>query len=158
MSTVILYSTKYGTAAKCAGLLADMASEEIKAVNIKTAPDFSVEPFETVVLGASVYVGKIQPEMTSFCRKNLNLLLTKKLGLFICSGDHSEKGLEYLKLFGEELHRHAKSKKLFGDEICWEKLNFFEKLAMRMIRKSKVSTSDIETGAIEDQAKELLLQ
>jgi menaquinone-dependent protoporphyrinogen oxidase len=158
MSTVILYTTKHGTAAKCAGLLAGKAVEEVKTVNLKTTPGFSFESFDTVILGASVYVGRIQPEMAAFCASYKDKLLKKKLGLFICSGDHSEKGREYIKLFGEELHRHASSKKLFGDEIYWEKLNLFEKLAMRIIKKSKASTSNIETGAIDELAKEMKLQ
>ncbi len=158
MNTVILFTTKHGTAAKCAGLLKEKAEEKIEVVNLMETQDFSVEPFDKVILGSSVYVGKIQPEMTVFCKKHKQELLTKELGLFICSGDHGETGRGYLKLFGEELHKLAVSKKLFGDEIYWEKLNFMEKLAMRIIKKTKTSTSDLETQAIVDFAEEMKLQ
>ncbi|MCK5132162.1 MAG: flavodoxin [Candidatus Sabulitectum sp.] len=155
MNTVILYTTKHGTAAKCAGILREKASGEIKTVDLAEKPDFDTEPFDKIILGSSVYVGKIQKEMTAFCTKNRQQLLKKKLGLFICCGDHSETGRRYLKLFGEELHTHAVSKKLFGDEIYWEKLNLVEKLIMFIIKKSRTSTSDLETGAISEFVMEM---
>jgi len=157
MNTAILYTTKHGTAAKCAGILKDKASEDIGIVNLMEKKDFSIEPFDRIILGASVYVGKIQPVMTSFCRNYEELLLKKEIGLFICSGDHGETGRGYLKLFGESLYNHAISKKLFGDEVYWDRLNFIEKLAMRIIKKSNTSTSNIETGAIDDFVTEMKL-
>ena len=60
MNTVILYTTKHGTAAKCAGILQEKASLETEFVNLKESPDFDIKPFSNVVLGASVYVEKIQ--------------------------------------------------------------------------------------------------
>ena len=158
MSTVILYTTKHGTTAKCAGILKEKASEDIEIVNLMEIKDFSIEPYDTIILGASVYMGKIQPEMTAFCRNFEGLLLKRGIGLFICSGDHGERGREYLKLFGESLYKHAISKKLFGDEVYWNRLNFIEKLAMRIIKKTNTSTSDIETGAIDELLAEMKLQ
>ncbi|MCK5786311.1 MAG: flavodoxin, partial [Candidatus Sabulitectum sp.] len=87
MSTVILYTTKYGTAAKCAGILKEKTSEETQIINLKESPDFNFKSYSSVILGASVYVEKIQKEMSAFCEKNREELLKKKVGLFICSGD-----------------------------------------------------------------------
>ena len=157
MSTVILYTTKHGTSAKCAGILQEKASEETRTVNLKDLPDFDLAPYDRVILGASVYVEKIQSEMTDFCVRNSELLLKKELGLFICSGDTGKAGARYLKLFGKDIYSHAVSKKLFGSEIYWHKMNFIEKLAMRIIKKTKTSTSDLETGAISELATEMKL-
>jgi len=155
MSTIIIYSTKHGAAARCAEMLKDSAKNEI---TVKSAKEIaSPDGFDRVILGASVYVGKIQPEMIEFCRKNREALLKKELGLFICSGDHSESGREYLKLFGNDLHAHATAKELFGDEIHWETMNFMEKLAMRIIKKSKGSSSNLETGNIDAFAMKMEL-
>jgi len=157
MSTVILYSTKHGTAAKCAGILSEKASESIQSVNIKDFPDFHLTQYNKVILGASVYVEKIQKEMSAFCNKNREGLLEKEIGLFICSGDTGKAGNRYLKLFGEDLYAHSTSKKLFGSEIYWKKMNAIEKLAMRIIKKSKGDTSDLEMAAMDDFVIEMKL-
>ncbi len=155
MSTVILFTTKYGTAEKCAGILKEKATRETVTVNLAEQPEFSLTPYDTVVLGASVYMEKIQKEMTAFCKAGKEELLTKNLGLFICSGN--AKGTYYLKLFGKELHRHAASKKMFGSEIYWEKMNPFERLITRVIKKTKTSYSELENQAISDFAEEMKL-
>ncbi|MCK5787334.1 MAG: hypothetical protein KAH54_12355 [Candidatus Sabulitectum sp.] len=143
--------------AKCAGILSEKASEMIKVVNLKELPEFDVTSFHKIILGASVYMGRIQKEITDFCGEHQQQLLTKKLGLFICSGNHSETGREYLKLFSDELYNHAVSKKLFGDEVYWEKLNLLEKITMMIIKKTRTSTSDLETEAIAETVKEMRL-
>lgn len=155
MSTIIVYSTKHGSAARCAEILEEKAKNEITVRNVKEVKD--TEGFDRVILGASVYVGKIQPEMSAFCEMNRDSLLKKELGLFICSGDHSEKGREYLKLFGHDLHEHATAKELFGDEIHWETMNFIEKILMRIIKKAKGSYSNLEMGNISSFAKKMEL-
>ena len=158
MSTVILYTTKYGTAAKCAGILKEKTSEETQIINLKESPDFNFKSYSSVILGASVYVEKIQKEMSAFCEKNREELLKKKVGLFICSGDTGTAGKRYLKLFGSDIHNHATSKKLFGSEIYWKKMNPLEKLAMRIIKKSKGNSSDLEMTAINDFVSEMKLK
>ena len=157
MSAVILYTTKHGTAEKCAGILKEKASLETEFVNLRESPDFDIKPFSTVVLGASVYVEKIQREMSAFCEKNREELLKKKIGLYICSGNTGKAGRGYLKLFGNDIHNHAISKKLFGSEIYWKKMNPIEKLAMRIIKKSKGSSSDLEMTVIDDFVAEMKL-
>lgn len=155
MSTVILFTTKYGTAEKCAGILKEEATGETIAVNLAEQPGFSVTSYDTVVLGASVYIEKIQKEMTIFCKDRKEELLTKNLGLYICSGN--TRGTYYLKLFGKELYRHAASKKMFGSEIYWKKMNPFERLITRVIKKTKASSSNLENQAISDLAEEMKL-
>ncbi len=158
MSTVILYATKHGTVAKCAGILSAKASENIQCVNIKDSPEFDLSPYNKVILGASVYVEKIQKEMSVFCKINREGLLEKEIGLFICSGDTGKAGNRYLKLFGEEIYDHCTSKKLFGSEIYWTKMNPIEKFAMRVIKKSKGDSSDLEMTAIDDFVTEMKLR
>lgn len=155
MSTLTVYSTRHGAAARCADILREKASSENTVVNAKDNPQLSLHEYNAVILGASVYVGKIQPEMIAFCQENREQLLQKKLGLYICSGNHSESGREYLKLFGDDLFAHASARELFGDEIHWETLNFIEKLAMRIIRKAKGSSSNLELGNINDFAQKM---
>jgi hypothetical protein len=90
--------------------------------------------------------------MTVFCKRNEKQLLSKEIGLYICSGDT---GRGYLKLFGKEIHSHAISRKLFGSEIYWHKMNMVEKFAMRVIKKSAASSSNLDMQAIQELAVEM---
>ncbi len=155
MSTAVLYTTKHGTTAKCAAMLQEKATKPLTVVNVKDDPDFDIQPFNSIILGASVYVERIQREMTAFCRKNEKQLMLKQIGLYICSGDRGLAGRGYLKLFGKEIHSRAISRKLFGSEICWHKMNMLEKLAMRIIKKSTASSSDLDVQAIQELAVEM---
>ena len=155
MNAAVLYTTKHGTAAKCAALLQDRASQPLTVVNISDNPDFDITPYTRIILGASVYVERIQREMKAFCRKNENQLVSKQIGLYICSGDTGRAGRGYLKLFGRKIHSHAVSRKLFGSEIYWHKMNMVEKFAMRLIKKSTASSSNLDMQAIQELAVEM---
>ncbi len=153
MKTLIVYSTKHGTAARCAELLKEKLTGDVVLADAKDSPD--PEGYDAVILGASVYAGSIQREMTRFCEEHHDTLREKKLGLFICSGDHGEKAREYLKLFGEGLFSHARAKELFGHEIHWETMNLIEKLLVRLLMKTRGSSSHLEQGAIDSFAGEM---
>lgn len=149
MKTAVLFSTKHGSAARCAEMLAEKAAGDVTVVNVKEQPVFSLDSFDTVILGASVYMNRIQKEMSLFCSRNSGKLLKKRLGLYICSGARGDQGLEYLKLFGEDLYARAEVKSLFGDEVHWEDMNCLEKLVTRIVSKRKTSSSNLETGNID---------
>ncbi len=157
MKTAILFSTKHGSAARCAEILAEKAEGQVTIVNVKEKPDFSLEGYETVILGASVYMNRIQKEMSLFCSRNNGKLLKKRLGLYICSGARGDQGFSYLKLFGEDLCAHAEVKSLFGDEVHWEDMNCFEKLVTRIVSKRKTSSSNLETGNIQSFVEQMEL-
>lgn len=157
MNTAILFSTKHGSSARCAEILAEKAKGEVTVVNVKEKPGFSLDGYDTVILGASVYINKIQKEMSLFCSRNSGGLLKKKLGLYICSGARGEQGLSYLKLFGEDLYAHAEVKNIFGDEVHWEDMNCFEKLITRIVSKKKTSSSNLEMDNIQSFVEQMEL-
>lgn len=153
MKTLLVYSTKHGTAARCAELLEQKMIGDVTRANAKDSPD--PEGYDAVVLGASVYAGSIQREMKQYCERHMDALKAKRLGLFICSGDHGEKAREYLKLFGEELYAQACARELFGHEIHWETMNLIEKLLVRLLMKTRGSSSHLEKGAIDSFAEKM---
>lgn len=141
MRTLVVYATKHGTAKKCAEILKEKASGTVDIADAKDRPDIS--GYDKVILGASVYIGKIRKHMVSFCRRNREVLLEKRIGLYICSGDHSEKGLEYLKMFGDDLYAHATASELFGHQFNWESMNFLERFIMSKTSGEKGSSSHL---------------
>ena len=86
MKTLILYYSKYGTTEKCAKLLSekiDGGADVVRYVDRKNA-DFG--NYDTIIIGAPVYMGMLK-KMKAFCEANLQMLLTKKIGLFVCHMD-----------------------------------------------------------------------
>lgn len=59
MKNLIVYATKHGTAKKCAEMLKTRLNGETVLANVKETPP-DLEDFDTVVLGGSIYIGKMQ--------------------------------------------------------------------------------------------------
>lgn len=141
MKSIIIYSTKYGSAEKASELLKENMVGEVELVNImkQTVPD--IKGYNNVILGGSVYVGKIQKKLTNYINENIDELLKKRIALFICAGSLDKEIIQkYIKeLFNPKLYNKAIWTDTFGYEICFEKMNFIEKFMMKKIKKSTES-------------------
>lgn len=78
MKTAIVYATKYGCTKKCAEILKTYLHGEVNILSVK-ADKINLSQYDTVFIGGSVYMGKIQKEITHFCKRNLKQLLHKKI-------------------------------------------------------------------------------
>ena len=156
MSTIIIYTTKHGSTQTCAGILALKMDGKVTMVNIKTDDIPCLNCADNIVVGGPIYVGKIQKNITRFLEENRELLLSKKLGLFICCEAEEEDAREQLEnAFSEELREHAVAVENFGGEIRWDDLGLLEKAAVKAVMKQSESSSDIDTEAIERMARAL---
>jgi len=154
MNNLIVFTTKYGSVEKCARILAKELNGDTKIVNIKTDTIPELDNFDKIILGGSVYVGKIQSALTTFAEENIGLLTSKVVGIFVNSGDPSErKYLQIKNSFPAEIHDKAVAIGLFGDEITWEKCSFIDKLALRLIKKVTSGYSNIDEKEISRFAK-----
>src|SRR6056297_3111760 len=104
MSTLIVYATKYGCTEKAVNRLADYLDGETQLLNLgsKDNKDLKLEEYDTVVVGGSIYAGNIQQEVKNFCSENINILLQKKLGLFICCGFSEKAGKQLENSFDKK--------------------------------------------------------
>lgn len=150
MKNIIIYSTKYGCTEKAASMLKANMGGETTMVNIIKESVPSIEEYDTVILGGSIYMGKIQKKLTDYMAQNLPSLLKKKTGLFICAGSPEPDGRrkELESSFPQELLGNAAAKEVFGHEIRFEKLNFIEKNIMRMIKGNKEDSGDLSEEKI----------
>ncbi|WP_155671232.1 flavodoxin domain-containing protein [Ornithinibacillus caprae] len=108
MNTIIIYATKHGTVEKAVSLLKRNLKGNIIIANVnKHVP--SLEIFDTVIIGGSIYYGKVQKELTQYMKKNSRLLLTKRLGLFLCAGhpNPQQRKIEMENAFPKEILEHA---------------------------------------------------
>ena len=90
MNTLLVYSSKYGCTEKCAKTLSKELKDKVDLINLKNAEDIDVLKYDNVIIGGSIYIGRIQKEVVEFCSKNLGILKEKRIGLFICGMQEGE--------------------------------------------------------------------
>jgi menaquinone-dependent protoporphyrinogen oxidase len=131
-------------------ILKSMLTGEVKQINIMKENIPSLDDFDHVIIGGSIYVGKIQKKLSKIVDKNLSILLTKRIGLFICAGERKEevREKELVDSFPNELLEHAICKDIFGYEIHFEKLNFLEKKMVAAVLGHKNSCRELSIEKI----------
>lgn len=154
MKTAIVYYSKHGTTEKVAGIVSEKLNDSVELIDLQKKPAPSLEKYDRIIIGGSIYAGAIQKQIKDLCSSNMDLLLSKELGLFICCmTEENDKKLEaFNNAFPEALRKHSKAKGFLGGEMLLEKLNFFERLAVRLVAKVKKSVSKINYPAIEQFA------
>ncbi len=123
MKTIIIYATRYGSVEKVAMKLKSHLEGKINIVNVKNKP--ALFNYGRIILGGSIYEGKVQQELIKFSEDNLYDLLKKKIGLFICARIEKEGATDsYLsKSFPQQLYDAAIAKANLGHEIDLNKLS-----------------------------------
>jgi len=138
MKTAIIYATRSGTAEKCSAKISEMLSGESTVVNIKKVSSPDLSGYDSVIVGASIRIGKVQKEISEFVQKNLETLKAKRLGVFLCMGAGEENFNEYLSQnFPKEFLDKCKAKGFFGGEFNLERLGFLSKMMLKAASKGK---------------------
>lgn len=132
MKNLIIYSTKYGFVKKCARNLKLKLNKETEVVDIASKQKIDLDQYDCIILGGSIYMGKIQKKMTKYIEKNIEKLLTKNIALFICTGEADEKkARDFLNnSFPEKLNKKAISREVFGGQFKLEKLTALERFVI----------------------------
>ena len=134
MKTVIVYATKYGCTKRCAEILKSYLNGEVNIIQAK-ADKINLAEYDAVLIGGSVYMGKIRKEITHFCKRNLKQLLRKKIGLFACC--YTTNGTEgfFETLFPLDLLKHASYVTSVGGKMDYEKMNFLYRKMFQSLKK-----------------------
>lgn len=144
MKTLIVYGSKHGATEKCSKALKNKLHGEVIIVNIKKGIIPDLKSFDSIVIGGSIYAGRIQKEIKEFCFKNVNILKNKKLGLFVCCMSEGEKAMSQLNEgLPSELISMATAKEHFGGGFTFSKMNFFEKFIIKMVSKKEKNAAII---------------
>ncbi|SFF73252.1 menaquinone-dependent protoporphyrinogen oxidase [Halobacillus alkaliphilus] len=156
MKTLIVYGTKHGSARKVAYRLHDKLPGDVQVRSVTKESIPSLQDFDTIILGGSIYMGKIQKELRQFAEEKEAELLQKKLALYICAGepDPSLRVQELKDNFPEKLYDHAVVKEVAGHEIHMDQLNLLEKSILRM-KGVKNSSSQLSGEIIDHTAEKL---
>ena len=130
--TLIAYSTTLGCTEQCAARLRDDLGEGVDMVRISRRRRYRFEDYDTIIVGGSIHEGVIQRSVRKFCEANLEELLSRNVGLFVCcmDPDADEKAL-IQKAFPDALIENALTSGFFGGELNIKKVNLLQKIMTR---------------------------
>ena len=149
MNTLIVYGSKYGATEKCASSLSKKLKGRIDLYNLKKGKTVDLSQYDKVIIGGSIYVGKIQKEVSEFCTKHLDSLKDKKIGLFICCMKERDTAEAQLNdVFPQELLKKAVVKEYLGGEFVFSKMSFLDKIITKKVAKINQDTSTISEERI----------
>jgi menaquinone-dependent protoporphyrinogen oxidase len=136
MKTCIIYASKYGYTEEMVLKMVKESNNEFVSFNINMNSQIDLSNFDAVILGSSIYIGQINAKMKRFIKANIDVLLTKKLGLFLSCGSEENFDNQVKSNFGEILFNHSSSTIYLGGMIKKERLNFLHKFIISNLEKS----------------------
>lgn len=153
MKTLIIYATTYGYAKECADKVKELIQGGVTVFDIKNGQVPSLDDFDTVVLGGSIYMGQIHKKIKAYCVANLNQLLQKRVALYICCGlpENFEETIK--NCFPKELLEHAIAKECFGGELRIEKMNLAHKMIAGLMQRASKQGTPETMGLPENMTK-----
>ena len=111
--------------------------------------DLDLDDYDLIIIGTPMYTGKPMKEIAKFCAEHEIVLACKKLAFFtlgigVARADKDDlwKSLPGRLLITQPTHTHM------GGEIREERLNPFERLAIREYRKEAAGEPSIDREAI----------
>jgi menaquinone-dependent protoporphyrinogen oxidase len=156
MKTMIIYMSNHGCTDRVVHELSEELSGHVTLKNLKEDRNPCFEDYDRVIIGGSIHAGQIQRRVREFSENNTEKLGLKEVGLFICCMMKGEQAQAQLnKAFPEKLHQYAKSEAILGGEYNFDKMRFFERLAVKKIAKVDQSVSNINHDAIKEFADKM---
>jgi menaquinone-dependent protoporphyrinogen oxidase len=123
MKILIAYRTQYGAVEKCALIMRGKLLATVELLDLKQKRNPEIGDFDIILIGGSIYEGLIQREVISFCGRNRETLLEKKVGLFLCCLDKRERSGDQLNSsYPPWLTAHAFVSRSLGGILDLEKL------------------------------------
>lgn len=138
MKTLIAYSTTLGCTEQCASKLKDDLVDDVEMVRISQRRKYNLKQYDTIIVGGSIHEGMIQRSVHKFCENNLEVLLQKQVGLFVCCIDPNADEQRLIdQAFPAELVKNALASGFFGGELNIKKMNLLQKIMTRKAARLK---------------------
>ena len=149
MKYLIIFMSHHGTTKEIAmNMASNLGMEKTTLVDLGTDDLPDLNSFDTIIIGGSIHAGQIQMKIKKFCASHQNLLMNKRVGLFICGMEAAELQQEFDNAFPQWLRDHAISHGLFGGELLLDRMSFFEKAMVKGIYGIKQNLHQVNHGAI----------
>jgi menaquinone-dependent protoporphyrinogen oxidase len=167
MKVLVTYASKYGATAEIAEKIGQVLGEAGLHADVLPADAVrDLSPYEAVVLGSAVYIGRWRKQAVKFLKANETALAEKAVWLFSSGptgkGDPLElvQGWRLPKALQPIADRiHARDVAVFHGAVDSEKLNFIERWMLKNVKAPAGDFRDWETitawaTAIADALKE----
>lgn len=150
---LVLYGTDEGQTAKVATRIGDVLTRRGHDVTVICAdgrtPDLAVDSYDAILVGASIHVGKHQPEILEFVRDHRGVLAERPTAFFQVSlSSATEEGQAqaagYVDAFIDDTGWHPDRIGLFGGALRYSEYGFLKRLLMKQIAKRQLPGA--ETG------------
>ncbi len=149
MRTLIVYTTRHGTTESIAHYLADWLTGDVDLLNLNDRSTHCVlAPYETVIIGSSIHIGRIPARLSAFITRHLDDLLRKRVGLYLCCMNASSARTQFEEVFPLELRRHAIACATVGGEFLIERMTIADRLIVRTVSGVKESISRIDYDTV----------
>lgn len=150
----IFYASKYGFTKKIVGIIQEKCNEPSKSIDLsKTTEDVLVhlQSVDKVIVGGSIYMGKIQESVTQFLEHYKEQLQTKNVALFI-SGlqDEDTIQIELNQNFPLVVLEHAEAIVYVGGGVDFEKMSWMDKMISKKVMKIDQSIEKIQHDSIDE--------
>jgi len=148
IETAIIYISRHGTTETIAKKIKDNLGHA-DLIDLKKNPKPELSKYQNIILGASIHMGQVHKKTKLFIEKNKEILLQKKLGLFLCCMEEGNKAQEQYDIaFPKNLQNHATANAMMGYEYLLEKMGFLEKMMVKKITGKDQSFSKIDEESI----------
>ncbi len=137
MKTLIVYGTTYGYAKECAVRLKALLPGDVEVADAVGAAKLSIPAYDQVIIGGSVYMGKVQKPVRNFCIQHEAVLAEKKLGLFLCCGLPEDFDRNLSAAFPEVLVKNAVSTECFGGRMAPSQMSFIHRTVVQLMAKNQ---------------------
>ncbi len=138
-NTLIVYASRHGTTAQYARKLFELLDINVDICSLAERKG-SMPPldnYNTIVIGGSIHYGKNNKEIVNFTNSNIEILKTKRLGLFVTSFYEGDRALKQLQnAYPKELLDIAVVADYFDGELLFPKMNFWEKQVAKIVLKA----------------------
>lgn len=158
MKVLIVYGSRYGTAAEIAEEIGKvLLNEGIDVVDIldsKGLKNYNISPYDMVIVGSGIKMGKWTKDSIKFLEKNRSTLANKRVALFVsCGAANDEKTIsegwdKYLKKIAEKyLMNKPVDMGLFGSAYDPEANHgLMYKLATKFIIQKELEKKGVDTN------------
>jgi menaquinone-dependent protoporphyrinogen oxidase len=150
VKVLIAYATKYGTTGRIAERVREGLSVPAELVRLNDTLDPPLAHADVVLVGGSIYAGRIRPQVTKFCERHQDELLARPVGLFVsCLYGEEQGGAQIGESFPGWLLAHAFGRYNLGGAVAFSQLRVVDRFLMQKIGKVSSDIESINEGEIE---------
>ncbi len=139
-SVILVYSTTDGHTVTICNRIREILEQQGHAVTItELQPDIDLEPYERIVIGASIRYGKHKPEVAGFIERHIESLRAKQSAFFSVNAvarkpeKRDPDTNPYVRKFLRSIRWQPPVIGVFGGKIDYPKYGFVDKTMIRFI-------------------------